>query len=200
MSRPFRQRAGGLTLPELLLAMSGTAVVSLAAVAMLFAATEGTDDEKAARSLVIESKALSSRLNASLRESRHLLSVSPTRVILWLSDADADEMVDLDELRVLDHLPGSDRLSRSSVASSATPAEYDPLAADFATVIVNAVAALDTADQLDTTVWSNRVDTFSMSSDAPSEPMNATLLAYRVGLVHGVLSETVAHSVALRNQ
>ncbi|MEM6755748.1 MAG: hypothetical protein AAF586_01155 [Planctomycetota bacterium] len=196
MTRSTRHGRMGLTLPELILAMAGTAVVSLAAVTMLFAATQGADDGKVARSLVIEAKAISSRLNASLRGCRQLLDVSSTRVILWSADDDDDGMVDTDELRVFDHTPASDRLSRSTVSVAATPAEYDPLTADFASI----VAALDTATQLDTTVWSNRADTFSLSSDAPGDPSSATLLTYRVGLVHGVLSETVAHSVALRNQ
>lgn len=196
MPKTTRRRAGGMTLTELILALGGTAIVSLAAVTMMFAAVYGSDEDKSARALVVEAKVVSNRLNAAIRGSRRLLSLTATRVVLWSSDDDGDGMVDVDELRVIDHAPGSDRLT-SSVADAAAPnADYDALATTFSTV----VADLETNDLLDSVVWSNRADTFAMTSDQPSDPQGATAVSYRIDIVNGDLSETVVHSVALRNR
>ncbi|MEM0913083.1 MAG: hypothetical protein AAGB29_01650 [Planctomycetota bacterium] len=192
----LRRSRYGLTLPELLLGMSGTAIVALAAVTMLFAAVQGSDDEKSARSLVVEGKVVSNRLSAMIRGSRRLLNVTSTRVILWSSDADNDGLVDVDELRVIDHTPASTQLSSSVASSGATPAEYDALATTFSTV----VADLETNAVLDTAVWSNRVSTFALTSDAPTDPQGATLLSYQLEVTNGAFTETVAQSVALRNR
>jgi len=190
------RRAHGMTLAELILAIAGISVVAMAVVSMLFAVSYGSDEDKSVRSLTVEAKAVSTRLNAAIRGSRRLLDESDTRLILWTRDADADGLVDLDELRILDFAAEAARLSSSVVADDATPADYDALATDFAAV----VAALDDADDLDATPWSNRVADFAHSTDSPDDATGATLLSYRLTLTHSNLTETVAYAAALRNR
>lgn len=195
--RPARRpRARGMTLAELILAIAGISVVAMAVVSMLFAVTSGSDEDKSVRSLAVEAKALSTRLNAAIRGSKRLLGESDTRLILWTRDADANGLVDLNEIRILDYATNTTRLSSSVVADDTPPAKYDALATDFAAV----VADLNTAGSLDATPWSNRVVGFAHSTDSPDDPTSATVLSYRLTLTHHNLIETVVYAAALRNR
>jgi hypothetical protein len=185
-----------MTLPELMLAIAGTSFVALASTSMLFAVTAGSDEDKAVRSIAVEAKAISTRLNAALRGSRRLLGLTDTRAILWTTDADADGLVDLDELRVFDFDAANTRLTSAVVDAAATPAEYDALATTFGDV----VAALDGNGQLVRTAWSHRVDTLALDTDRNDNLQDATLVHYALTIRRGDLSETVAYTTALRNR
>ncbi|MEO0588337.1 MAG: hypothetical protein AAF078_11945 [Planctomycetota bacterium] len=181
-------------MPELMLALAGTSLVGMAVTTMLFAAGRGGEEEQAVRSLVVESKVVTSRLNASLRSCRRVLSVSGTRVILWTGDTDNDGLVDADELGIIDHDAANTQLAYST-PTLPNPAEWDAATENF----TSATLALQATDNLDTTVWSNRVDVAVFTTDSPGNPVAATLIAYRIEITRGTLTETTSHSVALRN-
>jgi len=185
-----------MTLVELVLAMVGVSLVALTVTAMLFAVTEGSDEDKSVRSLAVEAKSISTRLNAAIRGSRRLLSLSDTRAILWSADTDADGLADLDELRILTHNPDLDRLTSSLVSDAAPPAEYDALATTFGDVVDD----LDAAGLLVGTTWSNRVGTLDIATDNADDLQGASLVQFTITLQRGDMTETVVYAAALRNR
>ncbi|MEM6334189.1 MAG: hypothetical protein AAF823_12705 [Planctomycetota bacterium] len=193
--RRSRTRRRGLTVAELMLAMAGTSLVGLAVSAMVFATDRGSDEEKSVRSLVVESKVVSSRINAALRSCRRVLDVSSTRVILWTSDTDNDGLVDASEVGVIDHDPATTQLTYATVASGIAT-EWDPATTSFVTPIL----ALQAANNLDATVWSNRVVTATFTTNNPADHISAALIAYQIEIAHAQLTEVTTHSVALRNR
>lgn len=73
--RPHAARQRGLTLIELILAISITAVVGLAVVGMLSAVDYGTNSSRDLRELVVRGKTLTDRINQAVRYAEAVVEV-----------------------------------------------------------------------------------------------------------------------------
>jgi prepilin-type N-terminal cleavage/methylation domain-containing protein len=91
----------GLSLLELLLAMSITAMVAAAITAMLGAVTTGVGTRRDSRTAMLLANAAQSRLSAYVAPSRCVLANQGGDLVLWLEDARAGDTVHATEIRWL---------------------------------------------------------------------------------------------------
>lgn len=94
-------RGRGLTLLELLLAMSITAMVGGAIVGMLGAVSSGVSSRRDNRTTMIQAAAARSRLAAYIAPARSVLGSSGSSVTLWLDDSRESQTVHASEIRWL---------------------------------------------------------------------------------------------------
>lgn len=100
---PSRGRVRALTLVELLLALSVTALAGMATASMLSMVGTVAQADREGRSTLLRAHAAQTRLRAYFEPSLCLLQNDTTRSALavWLSDPRGPETVNLTELRVL---------------------------------------------------------------------------------------------------
>lgn len=103
MTRHHAQPARGLTLLELLLALTVTVMIASAIAAMLGAVRTGVVERRDARDVLVAGHASSSRLSAYVAPSRCLLDAGENGMTLWLHDDRADGNVHASEIRWMVH-------------------------------------------------------------------------------------------------
>ena len=93
----------GLSLLELLLALSITAMVATAVSAMMSAVITGVSTRRDSRSLMVRANAAQTRLAAYITPSRAVLDSDGSTLVLWLEDARDGGTVHATEVRWLKH-------------------------------------------------------------------------------------------------
>ena len=84
----------GMTLLELLLAVSVTSTVALGIVGMMDALTNGIIDQRDTRASILRAGLSQTRVSSYIARARCLLDLEDHRVVMWLEDTDGDEAVD----------------------------------------------------------------------------------------------------------
>lgn len=184
----------GLTLIEMLLALSGMALIGGAIASMLVAVSYGTKTDKDLRSLVTKQMALRGRLSATLRESAMVLEQGDGYVFLWTFDKDGSSAPNLDEIVLIEFDAGAETLSayRAPATPTANP-EYD-LAGDFAAQTAGVKGGAD----FPSTRWGSGVADFDMTADNASV-QSARLVSFRLTLRAGEETDETIGAAALRN-
>lgn len=126
---PSRRRRRGLTLLELLLALSISALVAGSLVAMLDAVAVGTTRRGDIRSTLVVAGGISTRLNAYLTPSNALLDVAEDGFVLWFNDDRSSDTVHATELRWFEFDPDTGQFF---VAWIAFPDTWTKVARDLA--------------------------------------------------------------------
>src|SRR5882672_11104906 len=98
--RPGTHRAG-MTLIELVLALSVTAMVATAITAMLNAMSTGVVNKRDSRSLMVRAHAAETRFSAYIAPARCVLAADDDSVVVWFDDARESETVHATEVRWL---------------------------------------------------------------------------------------------------
>lgn len=134
------ERARGLTLLELLLAVSITSLVGLAMATVMTAAARGMTSAGDTRSALQRAHAAYSRLRIYTDTGLCLLQNDPERgFVMWLNDEKLNSKANLTELRVFWFTPQTGLLTAERVAF---PQSWDDAKKDAANVKVNPAADL----------------------------------------------------------
>ncbi|MEM6552778.1 MAG: type II secretion system protein [Planctomycetota bacterium] len=195
-SRSTHRRAArrrGLTLVELLLAISGVVVIGAAIVAMLTSSAYATDEANDIRALVVRHKATSARLAANIRESKQVLANGADYLVLWVADTDGDEVPSLLEIRRIE----LDSASSTIRIRDANPAATDVIytLSDNFTTITNTLASGSDFPAVD---LSEEVSALAFTLNDP-DPLAATLVTVRYTVTEGKLTDQGVVTARLRN-
>ena len=206
-----RLRAGpprprGLTLVEMLLALASTALIGAAIASMLVAVSYGTSSSHDMRSVVIKHKALSSRINAAMRQSRMVLDAGEGWIVLWVNDDNGDEKPSWLEWQRLEWDGAADTLRSflpvipdgwTQETVDLVNASYE-LDRDFGAI----TAAWSGLSSFPGVVWATRIEDWSLALD-DADPQAATLISYqfdaRIG-AEATTTDTMIGAAALRNE
>lgn len=192
-----------MTLVELMLAISGVALIGLATAGMLSAAASATKSTRDLRSLVVKQAVLKSRIDAELRSSRSLLAADGGSLLLWLDDYNDDGSPNLNEIQILEwnSVAGSFICYAVSFPAGWTSAQLaaantvitvgSPVSSTFASLKANAY--------MTSTTWGTSITNFQYTLDAASAA-TARLVAYRITVKTGDLSDVVIGTAALRTE
>ncbi len=184
-SHTARARRKGLTLIELLLAVTITGLIGGGVVAMMVAVAYGTSSSRDLRSLVVKSATIDGRLGAAIRSSRQVLAVGTDYCILWAADDDDDSATDNAEVRLIERDPTTDELN--SYANAGAAGGY-----------VNAATFRSAAKaSYPVELWGTGVTAVSFATDAA--PPATALVSYSFTLQDADLPESVVGAAALRN-
>ncbi len=109
-------RRHGLSLLELMLAVTITALVGAAIAGMLNAVAVGVDTRRDNRSMMVRSSLAQARLNAYIAPARCVLDQRGPQIVLWFNDQKKSETVHASELRWLEYDRNEGTLSVSYVS------------------------------------------------------------------------------------
>lgn len=197
-----RSRRGGLTVVELLLALTITAIISLAISSMLFAVSHGTDSSNDMRALLLRQRLVAARLNALIRSSHMVLATGSNYVVLWTHDANNSGTPNRAEVRYLELNTVSGELwsyktvwpvSMTAEQIEAADVEYDP-AANFASIM----SALKGQASFPGERWATELSGWAVSLNN-ADPQLATLVSYRFSMRLSGATDFVIGAAALRN-
>lgn len=196
--RPGGVRRRGLTLVELMLALSIMALIGATVAGMLSAVAYGTDEDGDVRKLVARNKMVSMRINAAVRGSQRVLEAGQTAdltwVVLWGRDLDENDAPSLLEIRLLEYDAATRTLSSYAAPDGTTDVLYE-LSDDF-DAITDALRG--TADFPETR-WANDAEAFDVTLDE-TDPQAAKMLSYRLSLTAGSLTDIAIGTAKLRNE
>ncbi|MEQ9452960.1 MAG: prepilin-type N-terminal cleavage/methylation domain-containing protein [Phycisphaeraceae bacterium] len=184
----------GLTLMELLLAVSASAVIALAGTTVLTALTYAAEEQRDLRSVVGKSLAVGARVGAEIREAHAVLAVGNGFVVLWRGDADDDAQPSLAELVRIEAVEADQTLKAYGIADGVADVVYDLAVTDFATETENRIDGGSMAGLN----WSRDVARFEVALD-DVDAQEARLVSYRVTFTAGTLSEVYASAACLRD-
>jgi len=105
MTRTLTPTRRGLSLLELILALSITAMVATAISGMMSAVITGVSSRRDNRSLMIRANAAQTRLAAYITPSRAVIEATDSDLVLWLEDAREGDTVHATEIRWLRYDP-----------------------------------------------------------------------------------------------
>ncbi len=184
--RPHLRR--GLSLIELMLAVTITALVGAAIAGMLNAVTVGVDTRRDNRSMMVRSSLAQARLNAYIAPARCVLYRSGANLVLWFNDQKQSETVHASEVRWLDYdasageitvsfvqFPENWSQTETDLADREFPADSDwPRVRDF----------YDARGHLARLTLVDGLDSVTLTADA-SSPLVTRLLTYRLRFAAG---------------
>jgi len=98
---PLAARRRGMSLIELLMALSISTMVAAAVAGMLSAVSTGVGTRRDIRAVMVRSHAAQSRLSSYLAPSRCVLHAQGDNLVLWLDDQRVSETVHATEIRWL---------------------------------------------------------------------------------------------------
>ena len=183
--RKSKPGPGGFTLVELLIGLVISGLVAAGVTAMLVAVSYGTSSSHDLRTLVVKSKTIDARLGASIRNCRQVLATGSDFLLLWVADADEDDVTDNAEIRLIDRDAATDMLN-SYYDDTAAGAYVD--AATFRTLALGSFTPQP---------WGTGVTGLSFVPDTPAP--GTKLVSYTMTLEIEDVSETVVGAVATRN-
>ncbi len=184
----------GLTLVEMLMALTITGLIGVAIASMLSAVAYGTDSSKDLRSLVVKNKTLSSRITAAVRSSAQLLDADDGYIVLWTKDLNESGQPDLLELQRIELDAGTDELTSYTPAGGAVDVAYDLDTDDFDAV----TTALIGSGDLEGALWATGVSQWTIDIDE-ADPQDAGLVSFQLTLDAGGLTDTSITAVSLRD-
>ena len=193
---PPRRRAG-LTLVELLLAVTISAIIGAAMATMLLAVSTGTSSHRKTRSLAVAHGVVAERLGAAVRVSRTVLAREDDLLVLWVPGLSTSSTPALSELRRIELDSSSGELACYRVPPEVLldpDPQYDPATTDFDDVTETAKGKGTLAKQL----WATGVQDWAVALDR-EEPRQARFVSYRLTLHGDGGSETTTGATTLRN-
>ena len=183
--RRSRPGPSGFTLVELLIALVVSSLAAAGVTAMLVAVSYGTSSSNDLRSLVVKSKTIDARLGASVRGCRQVLASGSDFLLVWVADADADDVTDNAEVRLIERDAATDELN--SYYDGAAAGDYVD-AATFRTLALGSFTPQP---------WATGVTGLTFVLDLPAP--GTRLVSYTMTLESEDVSETVVGAVATRN-
>jgi len=197
-----RRRSAGLTLVEMLLAMAGIGLVGSAIASMLVAVAYGTESSRDLRTLVVRHKIVESRLTSAIRSGRMILHHDANHLLIWTDDIDRNQEPGIAEIRLvrLDVANGTlaawqvDLVGKTDQQILAINTSI-PFDSNFQSVIEDFLERDDVVEGL----WLDSVETVAYSMDRVN-PQQGALVAYRVTLRTGDITNTVIGTAAMRNR
>jgi len=191
-----------MTLVELMLGLTITAMIGLSVVMMLDALSYGTTSQATLRNAVVKLQATRSRIDASVRGSAMVLDQADGRLFLWTADTRDNDEPNLSELRVIEFDSDTGGLVSYAVAFpenwtaqqiEAADTSY-PLNTNFAQLVAN----FKSHTHVDATPWASGLDDWVVVIDQ-ADPQQASLVNYRLTATVDDVTEVAIGAVNLRN-
>jgi hypothetical protein len=205
-SRHPRRRAAGLTLVELVIGLTITAVIACILAILIHATAVGTNTQQDGRRLLVRFQSIRSAIANDLSNAHCILDVGTNYIIYWIGDDPAgvvppNNAVNLSELRML-QVDGSGNLNLYRVQWPASFKTADILSADQTYSATSnwysAVQAAATAGYLVPTKLATNATSLTATLDSGSIP-SARLITLNITLNDTVATRTIALSTAVRS-
>ena len=188
----------GLSLMELVLALGATGFLGLAIAAMLQAVAYGSQSADGLQALATRHQVAAARVGTALRSARQIVRATPTELTIWYDDLNADGVVDSTELMWLRYI-GADRELRMERADLSAPGVFGVPVEPGPMVNYPFIRwGFDFVNWLESVVWTRDATAFSYTLDH-ADPLLATLITFTITLEENGQSDTMVHTVKLRN-
>ena len=191
-----------MTLVELLLAMSITSIITLTAGAMLSAVSYGSSERTDLRGLVVRQEMISHRIAAAIRASRQVLESDNDQLVLWISDANNDQVAQLSEVRWIELDSDTAQISSITLAfpSTWTDEQIAAVDTDYSEGSSRSVQTAALTAYVQSELWADQVSGW-LITPGNSSVAQSTLVSYRVTFtLADKQPQTVIGAAALRSQ
>ena len=195
-----RTTRSGVTMVELLLALSIMGMIGMATTSMMYSVGHGTSAQQDIRKIGIGQMVLSNRLDASIRSARQVLADGDDVVVLWLADTRNDGVPNISELRRIERNPDDEVMSfvaplwLGDAAQVGIDTAY-PLNSDFDTV----TASLKGSANFPGEVWATNVVQFRTDHNGSIETSSMVHYEFTLCPETDGLSDKAVGSVRMRN-
>lgn len=201
--RVNRSRAGahrvpaGVTLVELMLAMTATALIGLSVASMFYATAYATSSRKEARDVLVREKVVANHVNAAIRSSRAVLDHGDGHLILWLDDTVPNGAPDLSEIQRIEF-----DATAHELRSYRAPLDLDE--ADDVTFALTDDFDVVTGDYMGDasfplTIWATNVVGLELTLDS-ADSLQVAMVGYRVDVLVGEMTDTLVGQAMLGNR
>ena len=198
----------GVTLVELMLALSLLSLVGICIVMMIKATADGTAGQTDGRRHLVRMQSLEARVAQWVRPCDSVLAAGTGYVVLWMGDGQDPNIsvnlaVNLSELMLfeLDTTAQQLKLYRTSWPTGFTAANMIAADATYAasTNWYNAAQAAKSTGYFNPTVLANHVTSFNVTLDS-GNPTAAKMLTLWITIDDGVVARTMVIPAMLRQQ
>jgi len=158
-----RRRRRGMTLVELLLAGTVSAITATAGATMIYAITSASTETRDDRTTKNTGRFALLRISKAVREARAIGDVQENRVLLWREDINEDDVPNLYELGIIRYEPGTKELRFISLEP---PGGVIPgIVVSNAQVqdVATARTLMDATGNVEAVVWAEGVESASFS-------------------------------------
>jgi hypothetical protein len=184
-----------MTLAELVLALSITAVIGASAATMFAAFSYGTSAQSQSQNLLVANELVSSRLGLVVRGSREVLAQGSNYLVLWIADKDNNGKVNVSEMCRLERDPNSNTITLyQAPPNPASDPSYDPNATDF-NATTNAVKGSSTFPG---TLRASGVTNWTIVLNS-AQTQQATFVGWQLTSISSGRSQTTVGGASLRN-
>lgn len=191
----------GLTMIELLMALTITSIIGAAIAAMLFATARGTSDQNDQRDFLMRQKSLDARLSAVLRSSTRVLAGDATYMVLWMGDSRKNDLVNLSELRRIEFDSTNQRIVayKTVFPQGWSQAQIDAadaghaLSSNFNTLTTN----LKTSSYFPAEIWMTGISAASFTYPTATLA-DVRLVNYQITLTEDTLTQVMIGAGGLR--
>jgi hypothetical protein len=186
-----------MTVVELVLSLTITAVIGVSIAAVLYASATTVSGQQATRTLMVSNEVCSLRINGALRSSSTVVARGDCYLVLWLGDRNGNGSPNLSELQRIDLDPNTKQLWSFKAPANLAPASdtnYTLASTDFNTV----TAALKGSANFPSTLWASGITGWT-TTPAAADPKLLAYVGYQISsLTNGVTLTTVG-GAGLRN-
>ncbi len=195
--QPGRAHRRGLTLVELMIAMTITSIIAAAVAAMIHTTAYGISSQDQLRTLMVAHELAEVRISPALRGSTMVLAEGDDYVVLWTYDRRDVDSPNLSELHRIEIDRDENELRSYKAPAGLAEAQdtrYDLVATDFGSV----TAGLRDTAEFPRELWAGDVTdlAFSFNTD---DPRNSTFIGYRIEITVDGQTETAVGGTAPRN-
>lgn len=199
-------RLRGVTLVELMLALSVLSLVGICIVMMIKGAADGTSGQTDGRRHLVRMQAIEAQVAETVRPCNAILAAGNGYMVLWRGDGKnrniaTNQAVNLSELALLEYDSSSKQLKLYQTVFPAGMSAAAMIAADSTYAAssnwYNAATAAKNSAYFTPTVLANSVSEFTVSLDSGTAT-SAKIATLKVTLNDGVVSRSMVISASLR--
>ncbi len=193
--RPHPPRSRGYLMIELLIALTITGLMAVAVSSMLFAVSNGMQQQGERRKVQTKQALVQHRVNTAVRQSKMVLAETAGVIVVWVADTNENDAPNLSELQRIEWDNTDDELLSYEAPDSLSPGadtEY-VLTDDFVAI----TAALAGSANFPEALWATGVTDWTVRFDS-ANVQEARLVSYDLTVVDDAVSESAMSVATLR--
>lgn len=189
-----RSRHAGLSLVELMIAMSITATVAAATASIIAATAYATESQQGMRGTLVRHLTADAQLAGAIRGSTMVLAQDGNVLVLWEYDRDANRAPNLAELIFVEFDPSTQSISAFRPTPAAAANTQHRLSDNF----VGMLAGIKSGTARTAEGWGTHVQRWDFTFDN-ADVQQSRLVSYRMRVGEGGASDTVIGAAGLRS-
>lgn len=197
--RYIQQHRRALTLAELIVAITVTALIAASVGSILFAAGYGTSSRRDVRRLAVRSAQIRHRLDNAIRSAQAVLASGTGYIVLWTGDTRVNGQVNLSEIQMIELASGTLTWYVTVFPSGWSQSTIDAADTTYAasTNFYTTATTAKAGTNFPGTTWATAASDFTITLDNATATA-AKLVTWNLTLTNDLLTQSLVEATALR--